>query len=342
MLANSLPVVDPLINVYPKHAIPLTLLSLDKHAEQWIYSNYIQLKCSKDFMNHTPQDWFDFFTVYPEFYENPYLHTERITIDTINNLDINIINFVINSIDNGSYIYTHVDEYYISDTVAHNSFHLPHAILIYGYNKGEKILNIAGFNKIQKYSFRTVDFSHFEKAFYKIADYKQEINSRHKNYFKFSYLMKLNQVKKYDFDISWVFDCLKDYIESKNTSGRFRGFSNIVDDYYGLETYSKLIDYYSSIPEDKRYLDIRPAHLLWEHKKIMFKRIQYIEKNKIANVDGSLKVFEEIERISLNLRNILIKYTFNNDNSLIDKIITLLNTLETKEGNAIQKLLQEN
>lgn len=135
MNSNSLPVSYPIVSTYPKHAIPFSILSQNQDFLPWFYSNYIQIKCSKTFMKNYPSDAFDFFTIYPEFYENPSLQSERLSNTTILNLQSDIIKFIIDCIDMGYYLYTHVNEYYLPNTHAFKKFNNPHAILIYGYNK---------------------------------------------------------------------------------------------------------------------------------------------------------------------------------------------------------------
>jgi hypothetical protein len=337
-----LPVAEPFVGVYPKHAIPFSILTGRGSFEQWLSCNYIQLRCSKTYLEYTPVDFLDFFTVYPEFYENPCLHSERLSITTIANWESNAVDFFTGCIDMGFYIYTHVDEQYVPESIAYQKRSLPHAILIYGYDKENRTMDFGGFSTTGAFTFRRTGFDIIEKAFNGLVDYPSPVNNLHENYYAFTYLLKPKETSDYAFDFHWMLDSLRDYADSRNTSGRFRGYANSADDHYGIVVYDKLKHFYERIPDETRSLDVRPLHLLWEHKKCMLARLDFLAKGSCLSRDPSNeahRAYVEIEELSRANRNLLIKYAISKKSSLLERLIDNLSVMKEKETDTLQKLI---
>lgn len=339
-MTKELPVTFPKVSVYPKHAIPLSILNNSEKSNAWFYSNYIQLKCSTTFLERTPADAFDYYTLYPEFYENPYLYSERLSIDTIYFLKEDIIDFLEKMISDGYYLYTHVDEFFIPDTNAYNNYHFPHAILIYGYDKSAKIFNIAGFDKI-KFSFRKCEYRCIQDAFQSIYENVHVVNHLQKDYFKFTYMLKIKEENGYELDIEWISDQIEDYLNSQNSSRRFRGFSNKTSDYYGVSIYGKLLMYYKDTINSSKKFDLRPMYLVSEHKTIMLERLKYLKNNlKSPQIDNMITDYEKIvSNLRINL-NLCIKYSVNNTFDLSNKLENSFSLIRTEEERILEKTHQ--
>ncbi|MBT2284105.1 hypothetical protein J7E78_11190 [Paenibacillus polymyxa] len=333
----ELPVTYPFISVYPKHAIPFSFLTNRDSFEPWLMSNYIQLKCSTTFMTH-PTDAFDFFTVYPEFYETPPLQTERLVLETVQRIQPNFTEFIQKSLMQGKYIYTHLDEFYIPDTPSYGKNTSPHANLIYGFNDRDRTFNIGGYNENLKYTFKKISYSQLEESSKSIVHIVQNQSPEiWHDFYKFIYMIKYRELTHYTLDVQWMIDQLKDYLSSSNSSGRFRGFLNKSDDFYGLEVYDKLIAYYKDKPNNS---DLKPPHLIWEHKKLMLMRIEYLVSNQIIAKDQALtKVYAELIQLSKTAQNILIKYRILEDEQLLNKVINIYEEIRAKEETSLQKLL---
>lgn len=152
--------------------------------------------------------------------------------------------------------------------------------------------------------------------------------------------MKLNTSKSYQFDIALVKELLGDYLYSQNSSERVRGFYNPTDDYYyGMQVYANLKLHYDV--ENIIHSDIRPLHVLWEHKKLMFQRIKYMIDKGYLKPDSYLDDYSEIERLALVCRNLLLKYRLSPNKSRIPNLTTQLDAIVEKEKAILDKLLNE-
>lgn len=338
-----LPIAEPLINGYPKHAIQLSILCQYKEALPWILNNYIQLNCSKDFLDLSKQPpvWFDFYFVDPKYVDS-LMYIEKLSRTTVDILEKDILELIITSINSGLYVYTSVDEYYLPGTNAYKSRSQPHSILIYGYDTNSKTLNIGGFlrgnTNVYKYGTYTVTYEEFLQAYNNlnyIDDYDHYLNR--------IYLMKFNKSRKFEFDIVLVKELLGDYLHSKNSSERLRSFNNPTKDFnFGISVYENLRLFYGNLESNNNNFDIRPLHILWEHKKCMVERVSYMANHKYIS-ESSLLISDlmEVERDSLNCRNLLIKYSATKNKEILSKLLTMLINISEKEQGILNTLYKE-
>ncbi|PZD95004.1 hypothetical protein DNH61_15300 [Paenibacillus sambharensis] len=344
MSRRILAVSYPLVSVYPKHAIPFSILSCYDSSQAWIYSNYIQLRCSKTFLAYHPSDAFDFFTLYPEFYENSFFCSERVTADSLTNWYPYAVNFFVDCINRGLYLYTHVDEFWIPGTAAYQRKHFPHAVLVYGYDHAAGTLHIGGFDQV-KYSFREVAYDQFEAAIQGIVQHKHQPNSRHSDHHNFTYMLRTDGSSGYRLDLAWIADQLWDYLSSSNTSGRFRSIANQADDYYGLAVYDKLEQYYEQEIRETHEVDLRPLFLLWEHKKIMLRRLAFLEEHGSLSYGGFASPYTAVERKAGNLLNRFIKSRLVSGNSPDYAILGILKELtasmKAEEETILARVLEQ-
>lgn len=345
MLDNSkiLPLKDPIISGYPKHAIQLSVLSQHRSSFSWIMSNYIQTKCSKKINDEKYVSWFDFYFIDPK-YTDSLLYTELLSRTTVLKFYGNELSqFLIECINLGYYIYTSVNEFYIPNTPAYQKYYYPHSILLYGYDNLQKSFHVGGFtsNKGEgrKFSKFQVSFADVERA------YKSIENIENEHYLSRFYLMKINNSISYDFDVIHVKELLIDYLFSKNTSERFRGYFNPTEDFYfGMKVYENLKLLYGA----DRYMteaEIRPLHLLWEHKKCMLSRIDFMINQGFLKDSTIYDEYKEVELLMLKCRNVFLKYRLSQEKngflSKIPKIGILLDKVIDKESKAINRLLSE-
>ncbi len=319
---------NPPINCYLHHAYPLTVAMSHKDFNAWFYSNYIQLEY---FINGNTLN----FLTYPiSGFSSlcPLLDYERLDLEFIYKSNINVIDLIKNSISLGYYVMTYTDEYYIPDRISYErKIHFRHEIMIYGFDSDKSVFNVIGFNKELKYSPSCVSFSEFETS------YLNSINKT--NDF---ILMKAKDSKSYrpsyEFDIVNVKNLLTDYLFSKNTSENFRLIGKPNNGICGISVYDELIKYYQNILNDDsgKVCDIKHFHLLYEHKKAMVSRLEYLAENKYINSNNDItSIFGELEKKSLNMRNIIMKYNSTKNKKHLNYIIDSLPKMYQIEKKAI-------
>jgi len=346
----KLPYKIPPIVCYQFHAFPLGVLALYDECMPWVYNNYISIKCGKDW-RESKSLWIDFIS--------------RNISGGISCLDYYIADktflgkgksifceYLIDSINNKFYIYTFVDLYYIPHTNAYKKSHVIHDILILGYNLTEENFIVEHFNNEGKLAEFDVSSLELYNAF---------VNSiGNQNYiYNLITLFKRNQTK-YVFDLDKVKSGLYNYLNAidllnydnlsfsddenmqyynsevykklkNHTSGweKMR-YKNLIT--WGIDVYNEIIGFYSDLLDNRVYFDLRPLHLLWEHKKVMLLRISYMENLK--NIQGLSKIlldYSEIEKESLIIRNKLIKYQISKNPNIISNVGEQLIELVEKE-----------
>ena len=324
---------QPPINCYLHHAYPLTVAMSHKDFNAWILSNYIQLEyyANINILN---------FLIYPiSGFCNlcPLLDYVGLDLEFIYKSNINIIDFIKNSISLGYYVMTYTDEFYIPDRISYErKIHFRHEIMIYGYDSEKSIFNVMGFNKNRKYCPSCVSFSQFETSFLHSID-------KTNDFILFKAKDNKSYNPSYEFDVENVKNLLSDYLLSKNTSANFRSIGKPNNSICGISVYEQLIKYYQDILQNDSNVtcDIKHFHLLYEHKKVMVSRLEYLmENNYIDTKNGLINEFRNLENEALNKRNIIMKYNATKNKVLINTVIDSLHKIRDSEKKAIEDWLE--
>ncbi len=323
---------QPPINCYLHHAYPLTVAMSHKDFNSWFFSNYIQLQIDVKYY------FLNFFT-YPicgNSILSPIIDYKILDLEFIYKTNINIIDFIKNSLNLGYYVMTYTDEFFIPYRVSYTKKHFRHEIMIYGYDLNNSQFYVIGYNDTGTYYPTCVSFSEFENSFLNSIKKTNDL-----------ILMKAKDSESYrpsyEFDMENVRNLLSDYLLSKNTSFNYRTLGNPNDFVYGISIYDQLIKYYENIlVNGSEEGDIRHFHLLYEHKKTMVSRLEYfVEKKYIDNNNTNLITsFYKLENEARNNRNILIKYNITKNKNKLNTLIESLHKMYKDEKKTIEVLLE--
>ncbi len=324
MLTKILNIEVPPIYGYLHHAYHLSVAQRHPQFYKWFYCNYIQLE-----YNPTT-DWLNFYSLDIKKNYYPLLNVEVLSNTTIKINKVDILDFIINCVNNNRYIWLYTDEFYDPNKTSFNTKHFVHESLIYGYDLNNRCFYSVGFNNKYLYATSIINFEDFVIAYnsvethFEIRTFKPDTNV------------------SYEFDLINVKGLMEDYVYSNNSSLRNRmfGCNNNSDIIYGIEIYKYLkMNFENPISSD--YLnDIRPLHILSEHKKTMVSRIKFLYENKyIDSPETIINEFIDIEDKVLLLRNIQIKYIITGKIELIQKIVKSFNELYIQETQAYTDLI---
>lgn len=328
----QLPIKKPIITTYQHHAFPLSIAANHSDFMNWFCSNYIQISLSvRDEIN--PLNYYsfwDYFILCP-IIERFYIEKELV-LNTHSSVD-----FFTDAMNRNLYALTYIDEYYIPNTKPYMNRHFPHDILLHGYDKEKRTFNTSGFNKNGVYTDNSeVTFGDFSKAI--SIDEKENTD-----YSIWSNKINLIRVKydwEYRFHISALKESLNDYLTSRNSSNKFNMFRNTNDHVYGLAVYSSLDHFIEKTIIQMNRLDIRMFHLIWEHKKNMNIRVNFLVNNQNYEFDKNLiEKLNNIEKEALLIRNLVLKFNITKDEKLITKIREKLKVLMFKEAKSYTELL---
>ncbi|GGH72249.1 hypothetical protein GCM10008014_58430 [Paenibacillus silvae] len=336
MSTKMLSILIPPIHGYLCNAYPLSIALQNSNSEAWFLSNYIQVVCAGNF----PEG--KFFTFYNSYFEwdsiflgCPFINYQKIHYQLIKKYNGELISFICDAIEKNNYVYLYVDEYYISHKSAFNKYSLPHEMLIFGYNRTESTFNVLG------YDANTV-FGKYEVSFDELTIAYQMCDKSTKNR-EYLYLLESNEDFNYQFDTQLVIQTLREYRYSINTSLHFRAINPPNDWWiYGMAAYTHFVKYIRSMMESlEGVIDIRIFHTLWEHKRMMVLRINYIQKrNILINSDDILKQYTYIQDSSLILMRMVMKYNLINDKKTLEKIEKKILEIESLETQALDNLIK--
>ncbi|GMQ61640.1 hypothetical protein [Vallitalea maricola] len=339
MNSKKLPISSTPIIGYVVHAFPLSIIFNYDKCMPWFSCNYIQLICRTTLKNN----FFDFFTlctateipwigsIYPGI---PWLNTHSIDNYTLIDCNININRSIINSLMRDNYIVCHLDEYYVPNRPTYQKEHFFHENMIYGFDNDKKEYNILGFDSKGIFNSTKISYDEFEQASSDLASHNHDIK-----------LLHIKDDFTYDLDLNCIRNSLLDYLNGENSSSKYTILRNPTTDFaYGIDIYEQLIKYLKLLHNNVGVNDIRPFHLLWEHKKCMVIRIEYL-MNKYTSTVCDLEAIKDeyitIQQICFSIRNLFLKYNMTKRVEIIEKIIPLLEDVCDREQSIIPRFITE-
>lgn len=332
-----LPIAEPDLVSYPHLAFPLAMLQTDSEAQRWVYSNYVQLYLS----DRTGEMMMDFFTPNPFDYFVPILHcSPRMNRTLVRRSYPSFVDFVRVSIDENYYLWTHVDEFYIPGTSSYRNKSYPHGIMIHGYDDEQRMFHVVGFLSNQRYGSGEVGYDDMEKAYF---DFEPP---EWKPYTEHSILLKTYPgfLKANAFSLRWVMDQLQDYLHAKPSDQRMPAFELQLPSphAWGMAVYDRLQERLRRNIENTYIVDHRSFYVLWEHKKMMNRRIAFMAREGYyACSSETAEDWSNLEKqASVNL-NLILKYWMTRDNKHLELLIERLGKMKADETLIIERMLQD-
>lgn len=336
--------VSPLIGRL-HYGYPLSITVLNNDSRPWIYSNFIQMYCmeyleednrerkNSEYYRFAKMD-FDFFSVHMThnswMMNNPYINCKCINRDMLNSLSIDIIEFIISNIDREQYIYLFIDEFYIN-----GQFHYMHNIMIHGYSLTKKFFYATGY-KQGVFGEIILSFAEFLKSFYPDTNFLPYP-------YDMIYIMKLTNENTYVFNIEQVVRLLTSYLNSTDSGMDYSvvhhaGQFNQVRYTYGLNTYDRLGKLLSMAMDQDMDINIKSFFTLYEHKKLMRSRLNYLcELNFMVKAESM--GYGEVLESSRVLKAQLLKYNISKNQSVLTRARGLLQEIFEKEQSLLNEVL---
>ena len=344
-MKKMLPIATPFITCMPMDAHIQSIVLTEPALYPWLMSQFIQLwGCSPKM-----EDFFIYFLNTSYWFSCPYLVTQEISKEIVCPTAQRAIEFVINALEHDYYVVFPIDRYCIPSYEA--TLHLPHEMLIYGYDTNRQKLYAADFTGRE----RSI-YSHFECSF---NDFQNSYNTS-TNSFDWHQIIRLAKIDKEglhpefsiaamrSFDFTIITQLLKDYSNSVNSQLRFH-MQHVKGDPYscrvgGLAVYDVLRNYILDIckdPHENSLIDIRPFYVLYSHKIMALHRIYYIDKLidhsiplSIINSFTSLK--NEAYRLQLRMMKANSQRNFKMIPHIYDKYA---NNIVSEEKDSINQLV---
>lgn len=289
---------NPPIKGYLHHAHIISVITAkQKNSEQWVKSHFLQLYFLNTEIDNIKVPSLD-------FYVFPYDH-DCLSCGYVHNyLLFNSVNLSIEkALQNGYYVTTIVDEYYIPNLRPYRKKHISHWFLIYGYDM-ENYYSIT-YTKSMNYETIKVDKNVFNQAF--IIEFGLGLNKIKENYV-------------FTYEETLANDLVKDYVNGTNTSEKYGLFRKPLKGLFGIHIYEGLLQ------DLKNGFDFRYAQILLEHKQCIYAYLQkmYPEKELLAQ-------YQEVIKDVKILKNLYIKQNILYNLDLHKRIEMLLLKIKEKE-----------
>ncbi|MCD9021531.1 hypothetical protein [Cohnella silvisoli] len=336
-MEKILAVSFPPITSYSHHATCLSIISCNDKYLPWFFSNYIQLIASADLDLPTSLDFYvgtaPWLAINSYSLLNcPFLIRETLPRNINDRKDI--VDIFIDCIDNGFYIYTEVEGFYIKPYAAYQSFEFMHPIFIYGYNKEKKFFYTADFFVNGIFKFEKCSFEDIKKGYEEIPGYNWGIE-----------LYKYNGDVEVALNKELIIGSLEDYLHSKRSSPRYRcdlTFGLLEEKIYGVDTLKRIQTEIQMQKEGEYIIDYRVLPVLLDHKKFMRIMIQNLMQQKIIQQCTSLSdTFLGIEDKVTVVRNMYLRYFITKNKLLLNEIESRFSTFVGMEESAMESLIKQ-
>lgn len=340
-----LPVSYPMITSWQWHATLFSIIGDDEKAKNWIFSNYIQLRCYNIEEIFTGDEMLlaDMMPGSSSMKECPYLLFSLLTKEQIESYCGNIIDFIIKTIDLDGYVYGVIDEAKIlCDSGADYKF--PHELFIFGYDKEKEEFHVGDFTFGEHYSYSTVSFDDVKRGYEIITApedhmFKDDYKGR-----RGLYVIQKNTGKLYyDVDIAYIKDTLTEYLEATDSKNHYRMMRNrFSDTVFGVNVYDAVLKRIGiQLSGEDPDFDIRALHLIYDHKVLMIERLKYLMEKGYMEYDNEiLDAYMEVVNYMLTARNLLIKTSITGDVNCLDRFERYINGAKAKEIEVLGKVIE--
>lgn len=339
---KELPVgVGNQITVFTYVALPLNVILAYDRFQPWFLEHFIRIY-ARFYINENNNPEFRL-----EYFDR---HSFSEVLDfTVLREDLmrevrDIIDFVTGKINEGYYLIIYLDENFLAEKNYYRKRHVVHPSLVYGYNlETGKILAI-GFNNNNVCTNIGFGFEEFARAYQKGKPYYR--NREYAPYIDHDAAVKLLKAKEpageCSFRIEKFLTELDHYLHS--TGDLTPVTAPAVRLEQGFRVYEVLVDQIEKMVRGEVTVKYHNFYLLAEHKKTLYKRLQYIlSRYRVSEslrelVSGYARVVKRFEVIKLKyLRQVLSENEDGNfyrkikDKSVFKELVEMINTGREEE-----------
>ena len=319
----ELSLAEPVYSTYHSQGNAGAVLTDNLSIRNWYLNQVMLLCCNRRFLygSTTPDITVDESTDL----ENPYL--DKVFFKT-QYLGRNIHHVIRSLLDDGYYVgFTGIDDYYVEGKSWYQEHHYYHDGLIFGYDGSDKTYSLYAYDKNWIYRpFKTTQQS-FEKG--RQAAFRKQ---------KYGLIYGLKpSPDKIELNPKLICDKLREYLDSSLEKYPFYtkglAYGTVVHDYIAMYL-NKLAD--GSIPYER--MDRRVFRLIWEHKKVMYERIQAVEK-KLGFTGEISAAYEAVVREADNLRLLYASHHMKQRNAVLPLMRDRLLQLKKEEAQLLTRFI---
>lgn len=299
-MKKKLPFVEkPIMNGYLHYAYTFGIFeTLYDRFAPFIFNNYIQLDYEPNTLNSIdhPYSW--------ELLTEP-LFWKQFEKDIFRDWKEDMDQFIVGRINAGWYLWFWVDEYYIPHRAAYHFRHFNHSMMIYGYDSDAGTYDVIGFDEENNYRPTTVTL-------------KDIINS---NPIGLSCITP-NLELEIKINPQQIVDSLTDFINPENVSTRYYQWKiEKVNFIFGVDGERAMCNSFEEQNEGKTDKSFIPCYVIWENKKLMKLRIEYLLEHGYMRDKTLVEKYLPIVNKANHLKNDYMKF-FVGDRRMTPKILS--------------------
>lgn len=314
--------LEPPMKGYLEYAYPLSILfAQDKCYMSWLFQHYIQVVCKNDFseFKHADNDWMHLregalkcnYICLPKSIFTEYTDFEKI-----------IIPMFYHMLKDGFYFSGVFNERFIPQMRAYKKYDYDHDYLIFGGDFDAKTFKILGYSNHGLYEAMTITFEQYFNAV---------LHTKYENVIV--NFLKINLDNNFCFNSEKTMVLLKDYLHSSDSVYGYDGQEFC----FGINAVRRLCDYIDNLGDHG--IDLRFFYFLWEHKKLMLSRIEFLMNKGLisSNVNKCEKYYHIINQTKV-LLNLCIKYNISNSKEILQRIKAHICEVADKEEQLLIEL----
>jgi hypothetical protein len=289
-MKTELPLSDPPVNGYHFYGFPLAVAGTVDRARDWILSNYVHLAYDLDPTTTVP---FCFYLY--DYAISPWLDVVRANRRWLADQGADPVEYCRAAVHAGHYVYLNLDDFHVPSRPGHRVRHGSHDLLLCGVDDAARTFSTYGFDKADVMRRSTIGFAEFRDAYRSLDTIPNDCSQ--------VYLYRVVPDADYDFNLRLVRESLGEYLDGTNVSVRFDMFRPAWERAYGVDVYPPLQRYLTEWVEGRAEYDIRILHILWEHKKLMARRVERMAELLGGAFTALAEDVRVVEKQAFRLRN---------------------------------------
>ena len=307
----ELPLVEPLYSTYHNQGISSAVIHDNLSIENWFLNEIMQLSCNTDFLKGftTP----NLVVIDANYESNPHLEQIRIPFKHLAYYSNRIIKSFLR--DRYFVVFYGLDDYYLPGKTWYREEHFPHDGLISGYDDIEKTYTLFAYDYSWIYRTFKVHFSDFDKS-------KRSMVSEGTDGY-------ICAVRPFPFQPEFDPDVAKSNIQKYLACSIDEHGPNNSNHVFGIIVHDYLKKYLDRLSDGSisiKSMDWRIFRLIWEHKKVMLRRLDAI-KNDLHVSDTVCQQYFQAVKLSDDARMMYARYRIRPKNELADMLKSKLDEI---------------
>ena len=262
---KELPIVtDVISDTYLFLSLKLAILQADEKISDQLDQYFLDI-----IMNYHPSFWhfYDFDEELWRFLDIKGISYREIPMGDICKLIKNILN-------SDEYVSIHLDEFYLNEKESFQKLHLVRENLVYGYDDAQKVFFVYGFGKRELMRSFQVSYDDMLLAFEK----GRRFYFSGAGYLKMKWCdpvvkMKIHECEAFQLTETFLLHKIHDFVHPMKPN-----LQNEEIKIYGSDVYKWIIEELQGKTKG-RTVDYRTFHLLYEHKRNVYRCLKKIEQN---------------------------------------------------------------